>query len=78
MTPDQTHAEVLRLSENEALAIILSEMDKEARDGLVQTPAEQADRIRDYQAAARAVEAIRQRIKLMLATTAPKAKPGTV
>lgn len=76
MTPDQIHAEARSLQENEAFAVILSEIDAEARDQLVSTPAEQTERIRDAQALARAVQTIRERVKLKVLTTAPKASPG--
>lgn len=57
-------------------ALILSEVETEARDTLVATPAEQMDRIRDAQALARAVEAVRERVRMKVLTTAPKAPKG--
>ena len=78
MNTEQTHAEALRLAENEVLELILSDLDTEARDALVATPAEHTDRIRDHQAMARAVLEIRHRIAVLTTTTAPKATTSTV
>jgi hypothetical protein len=76
LTADQVHAEALRLSENEALALILSEIDTAARDGLVATPADKIEQIRDHQAMARAVYTIRERVRLLVAGNAPKKPSG--
>lgn len=76
MNAEQIHAEARSLQENEAFAVILSEIDAEARDQLVSIPAEDTQRIRDAQALARAVQTIRERVKLKVLTTAPKAPSG--
>ena len=70
----EIHAEALRLQENEALASILADIEAEAIAGLVDTPAEHTDRIRDHQAMARAVNQIRERVRLLVVTTKPKGK----
>ncbi len=74
MTPENLHAEALRLQENEALAMLLAELDTAARDGLVDTPADQTDKMRDYQAMARVIKELRSRIDLLVATTKPKGR----
>lgn len=73
---DRTYAEALSLDSNDVFHSLLDSIEEDARDALVTTDAENTARIRDHQAMARAVVEIRGRLAVILATNAPKTKPG--
>jgi len=76
MTTDHILAEARSLRENPIFGQLLTELSEEARSRLVTTPAEETDRIRDHQAMAKTVEAIRERLDLMIQRHSPKPPSG--
>lgn len=76
LSPERTYAEALSLDANEVFHDLLRQLEADARDGLVAADAENAAAIRDYQAMARAVVRIRDRVRTIIAVNNPKPKPG--
>ncbi len=76
MQSDRIVAEALSLEANEVFTTEFDKLRTEALMGLVTTPAHEADLIRDHQAMVRAIDKIRDTVRLMALTHAPKPKSG--
>lgn len=76
MTDSRIHSQAVSLQENEAFDAILTAVRNEAMTALVLAPAHETETIREHQSMVRAVDAIRERAKLLALTTAPKGAPG--
>lgn len=76
MQPDHIVADALALQANDVFSKVLADIHTEALAALVSTDAADTDNIRNHQAMARAIESIRDRVKLMALTNAPTPKSG--
>ena len=74
----QLGAEAQRLKENEAFQIALAHLRSEALEGLVRTPATDAEAIRDHQAAVRVVDDFLARIDVIIRNGQPRKQAGIV
>ncbi|MGE9191050.1 hypothetical protein, partial [Escherichia coli] len=74
MTPDHIVSEALSLEANEVFTTEMEKLRTAALMGLVVTPANDTDTIRDHQAMVRAIDDIRAKVRLLALTNAPKQK----
>jgi hypothetical protein len=78
MTTEQLAAEAQRIKENEALQEALAYLRSEALEGLVRTPATDAEAIRDHQARVRVVDDFLARIEAIIRNGQPRKQAGIV
>lgn len=69
-------AEATRIRENEAFQAALDAIRADALEGLVNTPANDADAIRDLQAKVQVVDELRSSLETFIRNGEAKRKPG--
>ncbi len=78
MDKAQLAAEAQRIKENEAFQFALAQLRSEALEGLVRTPATDAEAIRDHQAIVRVVDDFLARIEAIIRNGQPRKQAGIV
>jgi len=78
MDKAQLAAEAQRIKESEAFQEALSYIRTEALEGLVRTPATDAEAIRDHQAVVRVVDDFLARIEAIIRNGQPRKQSGIV
>lgn len=76
MTSERIVAEAHALEANEVFTTEINKLRVEAIAGLIDTPAHDADTLRDHQAMVRAIDKLRAHVRLLALTNAPKSPSG--